>query len=45
MSLSTRKIQSERHVHGISLMRIAPIPQEMVLNYLAEYVLGQPRSY
>ena len=27
------------------LMRIAPIPQEMVLNYLAEHVLGLPRSY
>jgi acyl-CoA dehydrogenase len=26
-------------------MRIAPVPQEMVLNYLAEHVLGLPRSY
>jgi alkylation response protein AidB-like acyl-CoA dehydrogenase len=25
--------------------RIAPVPQEMVLNYLAEHVLGPPRSY
>jgi acyl-CoA dehydrogenase len=27
------------------LMRLAPIPQEMVLNYVAEHVLGLPRSY
>jgi acyl-CoA dehydrogenase len=27
------------------LMRIAPISQEMVMNYLAEHVLGLPRSY
>lgn len=27
------------------LMKLAPIPQEMVLNYLAEHVLGLPRSY
>jgi len=26
-------------------MRIAPISQEMVLNYVAEHVLGLPRSY
>ncbi|GGM97994.1 acyl-CoA dehydrogenase family protein [Streptomyces fuscichromogenes] len=27
------------------LMRLAPVPQEMILNYLAEHVLGLPRSY
>jgi acyl-CoA dehydrogenase len=27
------------------LMKIAPISQEMVMNYLAEHVLGLPRSY
>ncbi len=27
------------------LMQIAPVPQEMVLNYVAEHVLGLPRSY
>ena len=26
-------------------MRLAPVPQEMVLNYVAEHVLGLPRSY
>jgi acyl-CoA dehydrogenase len=27
------------------LMKIAPVSQEMVMNYLAEHVLGLPRSY
>ena len=27
------------------LMKLAPLPQEMVLNYLGEHVLGLPRSY
>ncbi len=35
----------ERYWREARLMRIAPIPQEMVLNYLSEHVLGLPRSY
>jgi acyl-CoA dehydrogenase len=35
----------ERYWKEARLMRIAPIPQEMVLNYVAEHVLGLPRSY
>jgi acyl-CoA dehydrogenase len=35
----------ERFWKEARLMRIAPIPQEMVLNYVAEHVLGLPRSY
>lgn len=27
------------------LMKLAPVPQEMVLNYISEHVLGLPRSY
>ena len=27
------------------LMKIAPISQEMILNYVSEHVLGLPRSY
>jgi len=27
------------------LLKLAPLPQEMVLNYIAEHVLGLPRSY
>ncbi|MFV2178061.1 acyl-CoA dehydrogenase family protein [Actinomadura sp. LOL_016] len=35
----------ERYFREARLMRIAPISQEMVLNYTAEHVLGLPRSY
>lgn len=35
----------ERYFREARLLRVAPIPQEMVLNYLAEHVLGLPRSY
>jgi acyl-CoA dehydrogenase len=35
----------ERYFRESRLMRIAPISQEMVLNYMAEHVLGLPRSY
>jgi acyl-CoA dehydrogenase len=35
----------ERYFREARLPRLAPVPQEMVLNYLAEHVLGLPRSY
>ena len=35
----------ERYFREARLMRIAPISQELVLSYLAEHVLGLPRSY
>jgi acyl-CoA dehydrogenase len=35
----------ERYWREARLLKIAPVPQEMVLNYLAEHVLGLPRSY
>jgi acyl-CoA dehydrogenase len=35
----------ERYWREARLMKIAPIPQEMVLNFVAEHVLGLPRSY
>lgn len=35
----------ERYFREARLMRIAPISQEMVLNYVSEHVLGLPRSY
>lgn len=35
----------ERYFREARLMQIAPISQEMVLNYLAEHALGLPRSY
>jgi acyl-CoA dehydrogenase len=35
----------ERYWSESRLMKIAPISQEMILNYVAEHVLGLPRSY
>lgn len=35
----------ERYFREARLLRLAPLPQEMVLNYLAEHVLGLPKSY
>jgi acyl-CoA dehydrogenase len=35
----------ERYWREARLLRIAPVPQQMALNYLAEHVLGLPRSY
>jgi acyl-CoA dehydrogenase len=35
----------ERYWREARLFRIAPISQEMVLNYVGEHVLGLPRSY
>lgn len=34
-----------RYLREVRLMRIAPVSQEMVLNYLGAKVLGLPRSY
>jgi acyl-CoA dehydrogenase len=35
----------ERYWREARLMRLAPIPQELALSYLAEHVLGLPRRY
>jgi acyl-CoA dehydrogenase len=35
----------ERYWREARLFRIAPVSQEMVMNYVAEHVLGLPRSY
>ena len=35
----------ERYWREARLMRIAPVSQEMIMNYVAEHVLGLPRSY
>jgi acyl-CoA dehydrogenase len=40
-----REYHVERYFREARLMRIAPISQEMVLNYIGEHVLGLPRSY
>ena len=43
MAMAKKKIAVNGNV--ASLLKIAPLSQEMVLNYLAEHVLGLPRSY
>jgi acyl-CoA dehydrogenase len=40
-----KEFHVERYFREARLLRIAPISQEMVLNYTAEHVLGLPRSY
>ncbi len=40
-----REFHVERLWREVRLYRIAPISQQMVLNYLSERVLGLPRSY
>jgi acyl-CoA dehydrogenase len=40
-----REYDVERYWREARLMRLAPIPQEMILNYVSEHVLGLPRSY
>jgi alkylation response protein AidB-like acyl-CoA dehydrogenase len=41
----SREFHVERLWREVRLFKIAPISQEMVLNYIAERVLGLPRSY
>ncbi len=41
----SKEYHVERYFREARLLRIAPISQEMVLNYVAEHVLGLPRSY
>lgn len=40
-----REYHVERYWREARLMKLAPISQEMALNYIAEHVLGLPRSY
>jgi acyl-CoA dehydrogenase len=40
-----REFDVERVYREIRLYKIAPISQQMVLNYIGEHVLGMPRSY
>jgi acyl-CoA dehydrogenase len=35
----------ERYFREARLQRLAPVSQEMALNYVAQSVLGLPRSY
>jgi acyl-CoA dehydrogenase len=40
-----REYHVERYFRESRLLRIAPVSQEMVLNYVSEHVLGLPKSY
>ncbi|MBI1376607.1 MAG: acyl-CoA dehydrogenase [Frankiales bacterium] len=40
-----KEYHAERYFRESRLNRIAPISQEMVLNYVSEHALGLPRSY
>ena len=40
-----REYDVERYWREARLMKLAPISQEMILNYVSEHVLGLPRSY
>lgn len=35
----------ERYLREVMIARIAPVSREMILSYIAERVLGQPKSY
>jgi acyl-CoA dehydrogenase len=39
------EMQVERYWREARLMKLAPISQEMAMNYIAEHVMGLPRSY
>jgi len=41
----TKEFDIERWWREINLLRIAPITQQMTLNYIAQHILGMPRSY
>ena len=40
-----REYHVERYWREARLMKLAPISQEMILNFIAEHDLGLPRSY
>jgi len=40
-----REYDVERWWREINLVRLAPITQQMALNYVGEHILGMPRSY
>ncbi len=40
-----KEYQVERYMREAMIARIAPVSREMILNYIAERVLGLPKSY
>ena len=41
----TKEYHVERWWREVNLFRVAPITQQMTMNYIAEHILGMPRSY
>ncbi len=41
----TKEYHVERWLREIILIRVAPISQQMTLNYISEHILGMPKSY
>lgn len=42
---SSDRYHVERYLREVMIPRLAPVSREMCLNYIAEKVLDQPRSY
>lgn len=40
-----REYHVERYFRESRILRLAPVSQEMVLNYVSQHVLGLPKSY
>lgn len=40
-----KEFDVERWWREVNLLRIAPVTQQMALNYIAQHILGMPRSY
>ena len=40
-----KEFHVERYLREVMIARIAPVSRELILNYIAEKVLGLPRSY
>jgi acyl-CoA dehydrogenase len=40
-----RELHVERSLREIMIARIAPVSREMILSFIAERVLGLPKSY
>ena len=40
-----KEFHVERYFREARLLRLAPVSQEMVLNFVSQHVLGLPKSY
>jgi acyl-CoA dehydrogenase len=42
---NARENHVERYLREVMITRIAPVSRELILSYIAERVLGLPKSY